>query len=64
MGKIKHILYFTFVLMPLFYVNGLSVIIIDNLKIFNCQFAVEKFKKTKKQIDKEKFNKMMKRLTK
>ena len=61
--KFKHILYFTFVLMPLFYINGLSVIIIDNLKIFNCQFAVDKFK-TKKQIDKEKFAKFMNRVCK
>jgi hypothetical protein len=63
MEKFKHILYFTFVLMPLFYINGLSVIIIDNLKIFNCQFAVDKFK-TKKQIDKEKFAKFMNRVCK
>ena len=64
MDKIKHCLYFTFILMPLFFVNGLSVIIIDNLRILNCQFAVTKFKKTKRQIDKEKFDKLMRRLTK
>lgn len=63
MEKFKHILYFTFILMPLFYINGLSVIIIDNLQIFNCQFAVEKFK-TKKQIDKEKFARFMNRVCK
>ena len=63
MEKFKHILYFTFILMPLFYANGLSVIVIDNLQIFNCQFAVEKFK-TKKQIDKEKFAKFMNRVCK
>ena len=63
MEKFKHILYFTFILMPLFYINGLSVIIIDNLRIFNCQFTVDKFK-TKKQIDKEKFAKFMNRVCK
>lgn len=63
MDKFKHILYFTFILMPLFYINGLSVIIIDNLRILNCQFAVDKFK-TKKQIDKEKFAKFMNRVCK
>ena len=64
MDRMKHILYFTFVLMPLFYVNGLSIIIIDSLKIFNCQFACRRFRKTKKQIDKNKFEKFMKRVTK
>ena len=64
MDKIKHILYFTFILMPLFYINGLSVIIIDNLRILNCQFAVKRFKKNKKQIDKNKFEQFMKRVTK
>jgi hypothetical protein len=63
MEKIKHILYYTFILVPLFYFCGLSVIIIDNMQIFNCQFAVEKFK-TKKQIDKEKFKKFMNRVCK
>lgn len=64
MDKIKHILYYTFVLVPLFYVCGLSVIIIDNMRIHNCQFAVKRFKKKKQEIDKNKFDKMMKRLTK
>jgi len=61
--KFKHCLYFTFVLMPLFYFCGLSVIIIDNLRINNNQFLVSKFK-TKKQIDKEKFKKFMNRVCK
>ena len=64
MDKIKHMLYFTFVLMPLFYINGISVIVIDNFKIFNCQFACKRFKKKKQVIDKNKFEKMMKRITK
>ena len=64
MDKIKHILYFTFVLMPLFYVNGLSVIIIDNYRILGCQFSCKRFKKKKQEIDKNKFINMMKRLTK
>lgn len=64
MEKFKHVLYFTFILMPLFYFCGLSIIIIDNLRINNNQFLVSKLKKTKKQIDKEKFEKMMKRITK
>lgn len=63
MDKFKHCLYFTFVLMPLFYFCGLSVIIIDNLRINNNQFLVSKFK-TKKQIDKEKFKKFMNRVCK
>lgn len=64
MEKIKHILYYTFVLMPLFFWCGLSVIIIDNMMIYNCQFACKKFYKKKKDIDKRKFSEMMKRLTK
>lgn len=64
MEKFKHILYFTFVLMPLFYLNGLSVIVIDNFQIFNCQFACKKLAKNKRQIDKQKFEKMMKRICK
>lgn len=64
MEKFKHILYFTFVLMPLFYVCGLSVIIIDNMRIHNCQFAVKHFRRKKQEIDKNKFNKLMKRITK
>ena len=62
--KIKHILYYTFVLVPLFYWCGLSVIVIDNMAIHNCQFACKKLKKNKKEIDKKKFSEMMKRLTK
>ena len=64
MEKFKHILYFTFVLMPLFFWCGLSIIIIDNMRIHNCQFAVKRFKKNKKQIDKNKFEQFMKRVTK
>lgn len=64
MDKFKHLLYFTFVLMPLFYWCGLSIIVIDNMQIKNCQFACNKFKKKRKEIDKTKFADMMKRLTK
>ena len=64
MEKIKHILYYTFMLMPLFYFCGLSVIIIDNMQIFNCQFACSKFKKKKQEIDKDKFKKFMQRVCK
>lgn len=63
MEKFKHILYYTFILAPLFFFCGLSVIIIDDRRILNCQFAVDKFK-TKKQIDKEKFAKFMNRVCK
>ena len=64
MEKFKHILYYTFVLIPLFYWCGLSVIIIDNMMIYNCQFMCKKIYKKKKEIDKRKFADMMKRLTK
>lgn len=64
MDKFKHFLYFTFVLMPLFYWCGISIIVIDNMEIGNCQFACKKFRKKKKEIDKHKFADMMKRLTK
>lgn len=64
MDKFKHFLYFTFVLMPLFYWCGVSIIVIDNMQIKNCQFACNRFKKKKLQVDKGKFAKMMKRLTK
>ena len=64
MDKLKHCLYFTFVLIPLFYFCGLSIIMIDNKEIVNCQFYCKKLKKTKREIDKYKFEKMMKRLTK
>lgn len=64
MDKLKHILYYTFVLVPLFYVNGLSVIIIDDFRIFNCQFACKRFRRKRNQIDKGKFEQFMKRVTK
>ena len=50
--------------MPIMFVCGLGIIIIDDKEIFNFQFYTKKLKKTKKQIDKEKFAKFMKRVTK
>jgi len=64
MDKFRHILYFTFVLMPLFYWCGLSIIVIDNMYIGNCQFSCKKFRRKKQQIDKNKFAELMKRITK
>ena len=64
MEKIKHILYYIFVLVPLFFFCGLSVIISDNRQILNCQFFCKKFKKKKQEIDKDKFKKFMQRVCK
>ena len=64
MDKLKHILYYTFIFMPIMFVCGLGIIIVDDKEIFNFQFYTKKLKKTKKQIDKEKFAKFMKRVTK
>ena len=64
MDKFKHILWYTFIFTPLIFVCGLGIIVIDNKKILNATFYTKRIKKTKKQIDKEKFNKLMKRITK
>ena len=64
MDKFKHILYYTFIFMPIMFICGLGIIIVDNKEIFNLQFFTKKLKKTKKEIDKEKFAKFMKRVTK
>ena len=64
MDKLKHILWYTFVFTPLIFACGLGIIVIDNKKIINASFFTKKIKKTKKQIDKDKFNALMKRITK
>ena len=63
MTKLQNILYYVFVLTPICFICGLGIILIDNKAIVNFQFEIKKFK-TRKQIDKEKFAKFMKRVTK
>ena len=63
MTKLQNILYYIFVLMPICFICGLGIILIDNKAIVNFQFEIKKFK-TRRQIDKDKFAKMMKRITK
>lgn len=43
---------------------GLSIIVLADERIVGSTFQVQKFKKTKREIDKEKFAKFMKRVTK
>ena len=64
MEKLKHILWYIFLFRPLTFFVGLSIIILADERIIGSNFQVEKFKKTKRQIDKEKFAKFMKRVTK
>ena len=53
--KVKNILWFLFVYTPLVTANGLGCIILANEKIVGGSFQVVTFRKTKRQIDKEKF---------
>lgn len=62
--KVKNILWFLFVYTPLVTANGLGCIILANEKIVGGSFQVVTFRKTKRQIDKEKFAKFMKRVCK
>ena len=62
--KVKNILWFLFVYTPLVTANGLGCIILANEKIVGGNFQVVTFRKTKRQIDKEKFAKFMKRVCK
>ena len=49
--------------MPVCFVCGLGIILVDNKAIVNFSFEIKKFK-TRKQIDKDKFNKFMQRVCK
>lgn len=62
--KLLHILWFMFVYSPLTFFTGLSIIILANERIVSGTFQVVKFRKRKREIDKIKFEKMMKRITK
>ena len=62
--KVKNILWFLFVYTPLVTANGLGCILLANEKIVGGSFQVVTFRKTKRQIDKEKFAKFMKRVCK
>ena len=52
MTKLQNIFYYVFILMPICFVCGLGIILIDNKAIVNFQFEIKKFK-TRKQIDKD-----------
>lgn len=60
--KIKAILNFLFLIMPSIFFEGLMTIIVNHKEIISWQFIITKFKKPK--IDKEKFDKMMRRIMK
>ena len=62
--KVKNILWFLFVYTPLVTANGLGCRLLANEKIVGGSFQVVTFRKTKRQIDKEKFAKFMKRVCK
>ena len=62
--KVKNILWFLFIYTPLVTANGLGCILLANEKIVGGSFQVVTFRKTKRQIDKEKFAKFMKRVCK
>lgn len=64
MEKFLHILWFTFIFIPLMYWNGLSLIILCNQKIVMGSFDIKKMRKKKQQIDKDKFAKFMRRVCK
>jgi hypothetical protein len=63
MTKLQNILYYVFILMPICFVCGLGIILIDNKAVVNFQFEIKKFK-TRKQIDKDKFKRFMNRVCK
>lgn len=62
--KILHILWYIFVYSPLTFFTGLSIIILANDRIVSGTFQVVRFRKRKREIDKQKFEKLMKRITK
>ena len=64
MDKLKNVLWYIFLFRPLTFFVGLSIIILGDEKIIGGNFQVTTFKKTKRQIDKEKFAKFMKRVCK
>jgi len=64
MDKLKHIMWYIFVYSPLVFMNGISIIVLGNERIVGGTFKTIDFKKTKQQIDKEKFAKFMKRVCK
>lgn len=64
MEKLLHILWYTFVYIPLIYFNGLSLIVLLNEKIIGGTFSVKSFRKRKREIDKKKFAKFMRRVCK
>lgn len=65
MEKFKNLLWYIFLYSPIVFVNGLGIILLANEKITGGTFQTTIFKKkTKRQIDKEKFAKFMKRVTK
>ena len=62
--KLLHLLWYIFVFRPLTFFVGLSIIILAGERIIGSSFQVVKFRKRKKQIDKKKFEQLMKRITK
>lgn len=64
MEKLKHVLWYLFVFIPLVMFWGLGIIMISNQRIVTCDFIAKRFPKKKQQIDKQKFAKFMKRVCK
>jgi formate/nitrite transporter FocA (FNT family) len=64
MDKLKNLLWYIFLFRPLTFFVGLSIIVLGDEKIIGGNFQVTTFKKTKRQIDKEKFAKFMQRICK
>jgi hypothetical protein len=62
--KLLHLLWYIFVYSPLTFMTGINIIILANERIIGGSFQVVRFRKRKPQIDKKKFNDMMKRITK
>lgn len=62
--KLLALLHFIFVYSPLTFGVGLSIIILGGERIVHGTFVCEKIRKKKRNIDKEKFAKMMRRLCK
>lgn len=64
MEKLKHVMWYLFVFIPLVMFWGLGIIMISNQRIITCEFVAKKFANKKQQIDKQKFAKFMKRVCK
>lgn len=62
--KIVALLHFIFVRSPIDMLQGCGYIILDNASIIDTHFCLKKIKNKKNRIDKQKFDKMMRRLTK